>query len=171
MTNSVFPADLPEDGGHRRWLGGAPVAGDTGLVIVVLPFRVSLAPGGKVPALGTPIEVAVGSLRPSKLRAMGWLGKPVFVLRRTPEMIGALAVKHWNTYFTADDAMLTGTNMATMTRRNLHASSKRLTQINLMRDILSRFHGVGRKDRIMRPDPDIVFDFSPDFLEADRLTH
>ena len=51
----------------------------------------------------------------------------------------------------------------------VRADNKRLARINLMRDILSRLHYAGRKDKLVRPDPDIVFEFSPDCLEAGRL--
>jgi hypothetical protein len=44
------------------------------------------------------------------------------------------------------------------------ADNKRLARLNLMRDILSRLHYAGRKHKLVHPDPDIVFEFSPDCL-------
>lgn len=38
-----------------------------------------------------------------------------------------------------------------------------------MRDILSRPHCAGHKEKLVRPGPDIVFEFSPDCLEPGRL--
>jgi ubiquinol-cytochrome c reductase iron-sulfur subunit len=91
VTSSVLPADSPEDADRRLWLGAATVAGGAGLVGTAVPFVASLAPSEKARALGAPVDVDVGSLRPGELRTVEWRGKPVFVLRRTPEMIDALA--------------------------------------------------------------------------------
>jgi ubiquinol-cytochrome c reductase iron-sulfur subunit len=91
VTISVLPAGSPEDADRRLWLGAATAAGSAGLVATAVPFVASLAPSEKARALGAPVDVDVGSLRPGELRTVEWRGKPVFVLRRTPEMIDALA--------------------------------------------------------------------------------
>lgn len=91
MTGSVLPADSPDDADRRLWLGAATVAGSAGLVATTVPFVASFAPSEKARALGAPVDVDLGSLRPGELRTVEWRGKPVFVLRRTPEMIDALA--------------------------------------------------------------------------------
>lgn len=83
--------------------------------------------------------------------------------------IDAVAVKHWKAYSAARDAMLMRTHTATAPWRIVRADNKRLARLNLMRDMLSRLHYAGRKDKLVRPDPDIVFEFSPDCLEAGRL--
>ena len=82
--------------------------------------------------------------------------------------VDAVAVKHWNAYSAARDAMLMRTHTATAPWRIVRADSKRLARLNLMRDMLSRLHYAGRKDKLVRPDTDIVFEFSPDCLEAGR---
>jgi polyphosphate kinase len=64
---------------------------------------------------------------------------------------------------------LVRTHTATAPWRIVRADNKRLARLNLMRDILSRLHYAGRKDKLVRPDPEIVFEFSPDCLEAGRL--
>lgn len=112
----VFPDDLREDEGRRLWLGGAPVSCGTGLVATEMPFAVSLAPSEKARAMCAPIEVDVGSLRPSELWTVEWRGKQVFVLRCTPEMFDASAVKYWNAYSAARDAILARTHTATAGR-------------------------------------------------------
>jgi polyphosphate kinase 2 len=83
--------------------------------------------------------------------------------------VDAVAVRHWKAYSAARDAMLTRTHTATAPWRIVSADNKRLARLNLMRDMLSRLHYAGRKDRLLRPDPEIVFEFSPDCLEAGRL--
>ena len=83
--------------------------------------------------------------------------------------IDAVAVKHWKAYSAARDAMLMRTHTATAPWRIVRADNKRLARLNLMRDMLSRLHYAGRKDKLVRPDLDIVFEFSADCLEAGRL--
>ena len=89
--------------------------------------------------------------------------------QRKSSPVDAVAVRHWKAYSTARDAMLTRTHTATAPWRVVRADNKRLARLNLMRDILSRLHYAGRKDKLVRPDPDIVFEFSADCLEAGRL--
>ena len=91
MPNSTIPADSPDDSDRRLWLGAATAVGGAGLVATAVPFVASLAPSEKARALGAPVDVDVSNLRPGELRTVEWRGKPVFVLRRTPEMIDALA--------------------------------------------------------------------------------
>lgn len=91
MTNFALPADSPEERDRRLWLGVATAASDAGLAATAVPFVASLAPSEKARALGAPVDVDVSSLRPGDLRTVEWRGKPVFVLRRTPEMFDGLA--------------------------------------------------------------------------------
>jgi ubiquinol-cytochrome c reductase iron-sulfur subunit len=93
VTTRALPPISPSDADRRLWLGAATAAGGAGLIATAVPFVASLAPSEKAPALGAPVDVDVGSLRPGELRTVEWRGKPVFVLRRTPEMIDAL-VRH-----------------------------------------------------------------------------
>jgi len=90
VTNSVLPAGSPDDADRRLWLGAATAAGGAGLVATAVPFVASLAPSEKARALGAPVDVDLGSLRPGELRTVEWRGKPVWVLRRTAEMLAAL---------------------------------------------------------------------------------
>jgi ubiquinol-cytochrome c reductase iron-sulfur subunit len=91
MTNPALPAGTPEDSSRRLWLGAATAAGGAGLAATAVPFVASFAPSEKARALGAPVDVDLSGLRPGELRTVEWRGKPVFVLRRTPEMIAALA--------------------------------------------------------------------------------
>ena len=91
MTNFALPADSPEERDRRLWLGVATAASDAGLAATAVPFVASLAPSETARALGARVDVDVSSLRPGDLRTVEWRGKPVFVLRRTPEMIDGLA--------------------------------------------------------------------------------
>jgi ubiquinol-cytochrome c reductase iron-sulfur subunit len=91
VTQLALPDDSPSVANRRLWLGAATVTGGAGLVATAVPFVASLAPSENARALGAPVEVDTSSLRPGELRTVEWRGKPMFVLRRTPEMIDALA--------------------------------------------------------------------------------
>ena len=83
--------------------------------------------------------------------------------------VDAVAVKHWNAYSEARDAMLMRTHTAIAPWHIVHTDDKRLARLNLMRDILSRLHYAGRKTKLVQPDPDIAFEFTPDCIDSKRL--
>jgi polyphosphate kinase 2 len=83
--------------------------------------------------------------------------------------IDAVAVKHWEAYSAARDTMLLRTHTAIAPWHIVRADDKRLARLNLMRDILSRLHYAGKKNRLVQPDQDIAFEFTPDCIDAERL--
>ena len=83
--------------------------------------------------------------------------------------IDAVAVKHWKAYSEARDTMLLRTHTAIAPWHIVRADDKRLARLNLMRDILSRLHYAGKKNKVVQPDPDVAFEFTPDCIAAKRL--
>jgi len=81
------PAQDPE---RRTWLLATGVAGGVAAVATAVPFVSTLAPSERAKALGAAIEVDIGDIPPGGLKTVEWRGKPVWVMRRTPEMIAAL---------------------------------------------------------------------------------
>ncbi len=81
----------PIDRDRRLWVTAASVTGGMGLVASAVPFVASLAPSDRARALGAPVEVAVQALQPGELKTVEWRGKPVFVLRRSQDMLDTLA--------------------------------------------------------------------------------
>lgn len=75
---------------RRLWLMATSAVGGAGLVATAVPFVASMAPSERARALGAPVEVEVQGLQPGELRTVEWRGQPVFVLRRTTEMLGSL---------------------------------------------------------------------------------
>jgi hypothetical protein len=51
----------------------------------------------------------------------------------------------------------------------VRADDKRLARLNPMRDILSRLHYVGRKSKLVQPDRNVAFLFTPECIDAKRL--
>jgi ubiquinol-cytochrome c reductase iron-sulfur subunit len=74
---------------NRRKVLSIVVSGITGLSAYAasIPFFKSFLPSAKARALGDPIEVDLGQLRPGEVRAYEYRGRVMLVLRRTAEMI------------------------------------------------------------------------------------
>ncbi len=83
--------------------------------------------------------------------------------------IDDVAIKHWDDYSQARDAMLLGSNTTAAPWQIVRTDSKPHARLNLMRDILSRLHYAGRSKKLVAPDRNIVFEFTPDCVAAQRL--
>ncbi|WP_435627848.1 ubiquinol-cytochrome c reductase iron-sulfur subunit [Candidatus Ferrigenium straubiae] len=55
------------------------------------PFVLSLMPSERAKAAGAPVEVDVSGIEPGMMISVEWQGKPVWIVRRTPEMLDLLA--------------------------------------------------------------------------------
>ena len=55
-----------------------------------MPLVASLAPSDRARAMGAPVEVDLQGMQPGELRTVEWRGKPVFVLRRSQDMLDSL---------------------------------------------------------------------------------
>jgi ubiquinol-cytochrome c reductase iron-sulfur subunit len=75
---------------RRNLVVGASVAGGAAGVAAAVPFVASMLPSERARAAGAPVEVDVSRLAPGELAVIEWRGKPVWVIRRTPEMIESL---------------------------------------------------------------------------------
>jgi polyphosphate kinase 2 len=94
-------------------------------------------------------------------------GDPLKQWKSSP--IDAVAVKHWKAYSNARDAMLLRTHTVIAPWHIVLADDKRLARLNLMRDILSRLPYAGKKNKLVEPDQNIVFEFTTDSIAARRL--
>lgn len=80
------------DLGRRRFLGAATgVTSAVGIAFAAVPFLASWKPSARAQALGAPVEVDISKLDPGALLRVEWRGKPVWVLKRTPEMLDRLS--------------------------------------------------------------------------------
>jgi ubiquinol-cytochrome c reductase iron-sulfur subunit len=77
----------PMDSSRRTALGLTCAAGAVGGAAVVSTF----APSEKAKAAGAPVEVDISAMNPGELKRVEWRGKPVWVVRRTKEMLDTLA--------------------------------------------------------------------------------
>ncbi len=79
------------DQGRRQLLTAATaLTGAVGAAFAAVPFLASWKPSARAKALGAPVEIDISKLEPGALLKVEWRGKPVWVLRRTEEMIAGL---------------------------------------------------------------------------------
>ena len=60
-------------------------------VATAVPFLSSLAPSERARAMGASVETDIGEIAPGGVKTVEWRGKPVWIMRRTPEMLAGLA--------------------------------------------------------------------------------
>ncbi|WFE68879.1 ubiquinol-cytochrome c reductase iron-sulfur subunit [Thiomicrospira sp. R3] len=76
---------------RRQILAGATgVVGAVGAAFVAVPFVGSWQPSEKAKAAGAPVDVDIAALQPGQMVTVNWRGKPVWVVRRTPDMLERL---------------------------------------------------------------------------------
>ena len=79
------------DNGRRTWLITSCAMGGVGAAAVAVPFVSSFQTSERAKAAGASIEVDVSALQPGDKVVVEWRGKPVWVMRRTPEQLATLA--------------------------------------------------------------------------------
>ena len=63
------------------------VMGGVGGIFAVIPFLSTMSPSEKAKSAGAPVEIDVSGLKPGAFKVVEWRGKPVWIVRRTSEMI------------------------------------------------------------------------------------
>ncbi|MDM7861827.1 ubiquinol-cytochrome c reductase iron-sulfur subunit [Alteromonas sp. ASW11-36] len=82
----------PQNNNRRRFLTIATsVVGAAGAVGAAIPFVASWNPSAKAKAAGADVEVDISGIEPGQLIRVMWRSKPVWIVRRTPELLAALA--------------------------------------------------------------------------------
>ncbi len=89
-TLPPLPTCGPDDPERRVWLLASSAAGAAAVGATAVPFVSSFAPSERAKALGAAVEVDVSDLPPGGMKTVEWRGKPVWILRRTPEQLAAL---------------------------------------------------------------------------------
>lgn len=83
-------SDQQVDQGRRTWVAIACGAGAVGGVATAVPFVSTFQPSERARAAGAAVEVDISSLKPGEKVTVEWRGKPVWIVRRTPEQLAAL---------------------------------------------------------------------------------
>jgi ubiquinol-cytochrome c reductase iron-sulfur subunit len=79
------------DQSKRTWVITSACAGAVGAGAVAVPFVSTFSPSEKAKAAGAAVEVDISTLKPGEKVVVEWRGKPVWVMRRTPEQLASLA--------------------------------------------------------------------------------
>lgn len=79
------------DSSKRTWLIATGCAGAVGGVATAVPFVSTFQPSERAKAAGAAVEVDIAELKPGEKVTVEWRGKPVWIVRRTPEQVAALA--------------------------------------------------------------------------------
>ena len=75
---------------RRNLVVATSAVGAAAGVGVAIPFAASMLPSEKAKAAGAPVEVDLSAIAPGELKVIEWRGKPVWVIRRTKEMLDSL---------------------------------------------------------------------------------
>jgi ubiquinol-cytochrome c reductase iron-sulfur subunit len=84
-------SDIPVDRSKRTWLIASGCAGAVGGVATAVPFVSTFQPSERAKAAGAAVEVDISALKPGEKVTVEWRGKPVWIVRRTPEQLAELA--------------------------------------------------------------------------------
>lgn len=83
-------SDGPVDQGRRTWVAITCGAGAIGGVATAVPFVSTFTPSERAKAAGAAVEADISALKPGEKMVVEWRGKPVWILRRTPEQLASL---------------------------------------------------------------------------------
>jgi ubiquinol-cytochrome c reductase iron-sulfur subunit len=83
-------SDAPVDNSRRTWVAITCGAGAVGGVATAIPFVSTFAPSERARAAGAPVRVDISALQPGEQMTVEWRGKPVWIVRRTEEMLAGL---------------------------------------------------------------------------------
>ena len=75
--------------------------------------------------------------------------------------IDEVALKHWKAYSEARNTMLLRTHTPFAPWHIVRADDKKRARLNLIRDMLSRLDYCDKDEKLARPDPELVFEFTP----------
>ena len=78
------------DGSKRTWLIASSCVGAVGIGAVAVPFISTFQPSERAKAAGAAVEVDISAMKPGEKLTVEWRGKPVWIVKRTPEQLAGL---------------------------------------------------------------------------------
>lgn len=84
------PKSAPLDQDKRNWIVATAVVGGAGVATVVVPFVSTFQPSERAKAAGAAVEVDISAVKPGEKITVEWRGKPVWIVKRTPEQLAQL---------------------------------------------------------------------------------
>jgi ubiquinol-cytochrome c reductase iron-sulfur subunit len=78
------------DPSRRNAIAVTGAVGAVGAAACAIPFVSTFQPSERAKAAGAPVEADIAGMAPGDLRRVEWRGNPVWIVRRTPEMLESL---------------------------------------------------------------------------------
>lgn len=91
MSTDCFNLDQIDTGRRRFLVTATSAVGAAGLAGAAVPFVGSWFPGARARAAGAPVKINVDKIEPGQQIIAEWRGQPVFILRRTPQILDSLS--------------------------------------------------------------------------------
>ena len=89
-SSLVAPPGADVDHQKRNWIITTCAVGGAGVAAVAVPFVSTFQPSERAKAAGAAVEVDISALKPGEKLTVEWRGKPVWIIKRTPEQLAAL---------------------------------------------------------------------------------
>lgn len=89
--DALAPAAWVHDTERRHLLMLTAAAAGVAAAATAVPLVASFAPSQRALATGAAVEADISDLAPGAVKTVEWRGKPVWIMRRTPEMLAGLA--------------------------------------------------------------------------------
>jgi ubiquinol-cytochrome c reductase iron-sulfur subunit len=84
-------ADQGVNSGRRRFLTATTVVvGGAGAAVAAVPFLKTLKPSARAEVAGAPVTEDISKLGVGQRLVVQWRGQPIWIIRRTPEMLASL---------------------------------------------------------------------------------
>jgi ubiquinol-cytochrome c reductase iron-sulfur subunit len=90
LESTLMSTDGVNAGRRRLLIGATAAVGAVGVVGVAVPFVKSWNPSARAKAAGAPATADISQLELGQRMTVAWRGKPVWIVRRTPEMLAGL---------------------------------------------------------------------------------
>ncbi len=91
MAESMVVANDDVDLSRRKFLTSATIGvGAVGAVLAAVPFVASWQPSERARALGVPTDLDLSKVDPGQMVIILWRKQPIYVVRRTPQMVASL---------------------------------------------------------------------------------
>lgn len=81
---------VPADPSKRNWILTTAAVGGAGAAAIAVPFISAFQPSERAKAAGAAVEVDISALKPGEKVTVEWRGKPVWIIKRTPEQLEGL---------------------------------------------------------------------------------
>ena len=84
------PSLLPTEPSRRAALVTTAAVGAVGAAACAIPLVSTFQPSERAKAAGAAVEVDISALKPGEKLTVEWRGKPVWIIKRTPEQLASL---------------------------------------------------------------------------------